>query len=93
MVPKAEDYETIARLDYARFLESLPTAFYHQLDANQLEVQAILGKDFEGLVSIKVDLDQKRVRIKIPVINKWQGFWIKRRSGCEGSPLLAPTLQ
>lgn len=50
---KAEDYESIARLDYARFLESLPTAFYHQLDANQLEVQAILGKDFEGLSSIK----------------------------------------
>ena len=50
---KAEDYETIARLDYARFLESLPTEFYHQLDANQLEVQAILGKDFEGLASIE----------------------------------------
>ena len=50
---KAEDYETIARLDYARFLESLPTAFYHQLDANQLEVQAILGQDFEGLASIE----------------------------------------
>ncbi|EJP21565.1 PF14132 domain protein [Streptococcus oralis SK304] len=48
---KAEDYEAVARLDYARFLESLPTAFYHQLDANQLEVQAILGKDFEELVS------------------------------------------
>ena len=50
---KAEDYESIARLDYARFLESLPTAFYHQLDANQLEVQAILGKDFEELASIE----------------------------------------
>ena len=50
---KAEDYEAIARLDYARFLESLPTAFYHQLDANQLEVQAILGKDFEELASIE----------------------------------------
>ncbi|NMD84370.1 DUF4299 family protein [Streptococcus sp. WB01_FAA12] len=50
---KAEDYESIARLDYAKFLESLPTAFYHQLDANQLEVQAILGKDFEGLATIK----------------------------------------
>jgi len=50
---KAEDYESIARLDYAKFLESLPTAFYHQLDANQLEVQAILGKDFEELASIE----------------------------------------
>ncbi|WP_247940466.1 DUF4299 family protein [Streptococcus oralis] len=50
---KAEDYEAIARLDYARFLESLPTAFYHQLDANQLEVQPILGQDFEGLASIE----------------------------------------
>ena len=50
---KAEDYEAIARLDYARFLESLPTAFYHQLDANQLEVQPILGQDFEGLATIK----------------------------------------
>ena len=50
---KAEDYEAIARLDYEKFLESLPTAFYHQLDANQLEVQAILGKDFEELATIK----------------------------------------
>ena len=50
---KAEDYESIARLDYARFLESLPTEFYHQLDANQLEVQPILGQDFEGLASIE----------------------------------------
>lgn len=50
---KAEDYQAVARLDYARFLESLPEAFYHQLDANQLEVQAILGKDFEGLATIK----------------------------------------
>ena len=50
---KAEDYESIARLDYAKFLESLPTAFYHQLDANQLEVQAILGKDFEELAAVK----------------------------------------
>ena len=50
---KAEAYEAIARLDYARFLESLPEAFYQQLDANQLEVQAILGKDFEGLATIK----------------------------------------
>ena len=50
---KAEDYEAIARLDYEKFLESLPTAFYYQLDANQLEVQAILGKDFEELASIE----------------------------------------
>ena len=50
---KAKDYEAIARLDYARFLESLPTTFYHQLDANQLEVQAILGQDFEELASIE----------------------------------------
>ena len=48
---KAEDYQAIARLDYAKFLESLPEVFYQQLDANQLEVQAILGKDFEELVS------------------------------------------
>ncbi|ORO56340.1 hypothetical protein B7719_09035 [Streptococcus oralis subsp. oralis] len=50
---KAEDYEAIARLDYAKFLESLPKAFYRQLDANQLEVQPILGQDFEGLAIIK----------------------------------------
>ena len=50
---KAEDYESIARLDYAKFLESLPTAFYQQLDADQLEVQPILGQDFEGLASIE----------------------------------------
>ena len=50
---KPEDYESIARLDYARFLESLPTAFYQQLDANQLEVEPILGKDFEELVAVK----------------------------------------
>lgn len=50
---KAEDYEAIARLNYAKFLESLPKAFYQQLDANQLEVQPILGQDFEGLAAIK----------------------------------------
>lgn len=50
---KAEDYEAIARLDYEKFLESLPETFYQQLDANQLEVQAILGKDFEELASIE----------------------------------------
>ena len=46
---KPEDYEAIARLDYARFLESLPKAFYQQLDANQLEIQPILEKDFKAL--------------------------------------------
>ncbi|ORO61046.1 hypothetical protein B7717_04105 [Streptococcus oralis subsp. oralis] len=50
---KVEDYEAIARLDYEKFLESLPKAFYQQLDANQLEVQPILGQDFEGLATIK----------------------------------------
>ena len=50
---KAEDYEAIARLNYAKFLESLPKAFYQQLDANQLEIQPILGQDFEGLATIK----------------------------------------
>lgn len=50
---KAEDYEAIARLDYAKFLESLPKAFYQQLDANQLEIQPILGQDFEGLATIE----------------------------------------
>ena len=50
---KAEDYEAIARLDYVKFLESLPEAFYQQLDANQLEIQPILGQDFEGLASIE----------------------------------------
>ena len=46
---KPEDYEAIARLDYAKFLELLPSASYHQLDANQLEVQPILEKDFKTL--------------------------------------------
>ena len=46
---KPEDYEAIARLNYAKFPESLPSAFYHQLDANQLEVQPILDKDFKAL--------------------------------------------
>ena len=46
---KPEDYEVIARLDYAQFLESLPSASYHQPDANQLEVQPILGQDFKTL--------------------------------------------
>ena len=43
---KPEDYEAIARLDYAKFLESLPSASYHQLDANQLEVNPIPGTRF-----------------------------------------------
>ena len=46
---KPEDYEAIARLDYVKFLESLPSASYHKLDANQLEVQPILEKDFKTL--------------------------------------------
>lgn len=46
---RPEDYEAISRLDYAKFLESLPSASYHQLDANQLEVQPILDKDFKAL--------------------------------------------
>ena len=46
---KPEDYEAIARLDYAKFLEVLPSELYHQLDANQLEVQPILDKDFKAL--------------------------------------------
>jgi len=50
---KPEDYEAIARLDYAKFLESLPSASYHQLDANQLEVQPILDKDFKALAQEK----------------------------------------
>lgn len=50
---KAEDYEAIARLDYARFLDLLPSASYQQLDANQLEIQPILGQEFEALAAIK----------------------------------------
>ena len=46
---KPEDYEAIARLDYAKFLELLPSASYPPLDANQLEVQPILDKDFKIL--------------------------------------------
>ena len=46
---KPEDYEAIARLDYAKFLGSLPSVSYHQLDTNQLEVQLILDKDFKAL--------------------------------------------
>ena len=50
---KAEDYEAIARLDYTKFLEVLPSASYHQLDANQLEIQPILDKDFKTLAQEK----------------------------------------
>lgn len=50
---KPEDYEAIVRLSYAKFLESLPSAFYQQLDANQLEVQPILEKDFKALAQEK----------------------------------------
>ena len=50
---KPEDYEAIARLDYERFLESLPSESYYQLDANQLEVQPILDKDFKTLAQEK----------------------------------------
>ena len=50
---KPEDYEAIVRLDYAKFLESLPSASYHQLDANQLEMQPILDKDFKALAQEK----------------------------------------
>lgn len=50
---KPEDYESIARLDYAKFLESLPSASYHQLDANQLEIKPILDKDFKALAQEK----------------------------------------
>lgn len=46
---KPEDYEAIARLGYAKFLELLPSEFYHQLDANQLEIHPILEKDFKTL--------------------------------------------
>ena len=50
---KPEDYEAIARLNYAKLLESLPSASYHQLDANQLEIQPILDKDFKALAQEK----------------------------------------
>ena len=47
---KPEDYQSYRSLDYAKFLRvKLPSASYHQLDANQLEVQPILDKDFKVL--------------------------------------------
>ena len=55
---KAEDYEAIA--PWIMKIPRVTTkAFYQQLDANQLEVQAILGQDFEGLATIKVAIVQK----------------------------------
>lgn len=50
---KPEDYEAVARLDYKEFLEALPVAYYKELDANQLEVQPILGQDFDRLAQEK----------------------------------------
>ncbi len=50
---KPEDYEAVARLDYKEFLEVLPVAYYKGLDANQLEVQPILGQDFDRLTQEK----------------------------------------
>ena len=47
---KPEDYEAVARRDYQAFLEALPKEFYQDLDANQVEVGPVLGKDFENLV-------------------------------------------
>ena len=47
---KPEDYEAIARLDYQTFLGALPKELYQDLDANQVEVGPVLGKDFENLV-------------------------------------------
>ena len=47
---KPEDYEAVARLDYKAFLEALPKELYQDLDANQVEVGPVLGKDFENLV-------------------------------------------
>ena len=47
---KPEDYEAIARLDYQAFLGALPKELYQDLDANQIVVGPILGKDFENLV-------------------------------------------
>ena len=47
---KPEDYEAVARLDYQTFLGALPEELYQNLDANQVEVGPVLGKDFENLV-------------------------------------------
>lgn len=50
---KPEDYEAVARLDYQTFLAALPEELYQDLDANQLEVEPILEKDFEELAAVK----------------------------------------
>ena len=50
---KPEDYEAVARLDYARFLEALPKELCQDLDANQIVVGPILGEDFEALATEK----------------------------------------
>ena len=50
---KPEDYEAVARLDYQAFLEALPKELCQNLDANQVEVGPVSGKDFEALVNVK----------------------------------------
>ena len=50
---KSEDYEAVARLDYARFLEALPKELCQNLDANQIVVEPVLGEDFEALATEK----------------------------------------
>ena len=50
---KPEDYEAVARLDYARFLEALPKELCQDLDANQIVVGPVLGEDFEALATEK----------------------------------------
>lgn len=52
---KPEDYEAVARLDYQAFLEALPKELYQDLDANQVEVGPVLGKDFEALVNSELE--------------------------------------
>ena len=48
---KPEDYEAVARLDYQAFLEALPKELCQNLDANQVEVGPVSGKDFEALAN------------------------------------------
>ena len=48
---KPEDYEAVARLDYKAFLEALPKELCQDLDANQVEVGPVSGKDFEALAN------------------------------------------
>ena len=52
---KPEDYEAVARLDYQAFLGALPKELYQDLDANQVEVGPVLGKDFEALVNSELE--------------------------------------